>query len=618
MCAAVATVAADAAKPNNMATVCLTARALFTSAGRETAFTPGARSRVMAGLRENRKTRQDCDVVFNVAGGPVIWAHRFVLAATYSGCDILYTTALTSDKTPQLQEWVPPICVIVTDLTSDMLELLVDFAYCAPLQEHVGLHNATRVLEVAEKYNIPKIRDHCIQMLERNLEADSCIGTYHLAVSKGYASLAAEAYLYLVQNFNQTWKNSTQFHSLTPDEMRTILADNRLHAPNEVDDVFRAILRWIAADVPERKKYMAQYLPFLRFVQCNVRDWEKVVTDPSVQADGDCLRVLNVIHQTLSRQSMPVGECAGVDLSARTWLTPRVPKDIAFLFGGLSKTGMKNSMHTFNCRTGRWRLLGNQPTTPRACHGMAVLNACIYVVGGSTSAPDSSVACFDASRNRWTEKASMVFARKDFCLAVLQGFIYAIGGRGDDNSEMDSVERYDAKSNRWCQGTPMNSARSCASAAVARGRIYVLGGIFGIRELDTVECYDPSSDAWTRVLTMFMARRYAQVVAYRDLIYVIGGYRSYSWLTSMEMLDLRRARSAELPSMAIPKGYFAAVLLEGYIYVIGGGIATDPGTPVERYDIKAGNWSRVEDVPTRCVAATACLVHRVENPELWI
>ncbi|KAL1479506.1 hypothetical protein MTO96_051784, partial [Rhipicephalus appendiculatus] len=142
-----------------------------------------------------------------------------------------------------------------------------------------------------------QLRAHCVKVLERDLKPETCIGTYHLASSRGYASLTREAFRYLVRNFDPVWKKNTQFERLTPEEIRTILEDDRLHAPNEVDDAFNALLKWIHADVAARKRYLAKFLPLLRLAWCNVTDFEKVITNPDVQNDGDCLKVLNVIHQ---------------------------------------------------------------------------------------------------------------------------------------------------------------------------------------------------------------------------------------------------------------------------------------------------------------------------------
>ncbi|KAL1468933.1 hypothetical protein MTO96_025134 [Rhipicephalus appendiculatus] len=169
-------------------------------------------------------------------------------------------------------------------------------------------HNVADVLNLAEKLELSQLRAHCVKVLERDLKPETCIGTYHLASSRGYASLTRGAFRCLVRNFDQVWKKNTHFERLTPEEIRTILEDDQLHAPNEVDDAFAALLKWIHADVAARKCYLAKFLPLLRL---GLVDFEKVITNPEVQGDGDCLKVLNVIHQSTTRKSMALDKVAG-------------------------------------------------------------------------------------------------------------------------------------------------------------------------------------------------------------------------------------------------------------------------------------------------------------------
>ncbi|KAL3203330.1 hypothetical protein MRX96_041946 [Rhipicephalus microplus] len=471
MSAAVEVAAKDSTGPtgnveDDMLTTWFEAAQLFNDESRLREFAPSAMARAMPGLREQRKALLDCDVVFSGIDGDEVWAHRFVMCYKFSGCYKLFDVARETMTAEQKRGvWTRPVQAVIRDLEGDMIELLVDFAYQIPLCERVGTHNVAKVLELAVKLKILPIRDHCLRTLKQNLQPESCIDTYHMAVSHGYDSLASEALRYLLRNFDQVWKNSPKFEALSPEEMRALLEDSRLHAPSEVEDTFRAILKWISADVGARKMYLAQFLPLVRFVRFTVVDFEKVIISPEVQCDGDSLKVLNVIHKTLTRPSMAVGEVAGIDLSPKLWLTPRLPKDILFLFGGWT-SGASNHMQTYDCRAEKWRFLGCQCTPPRAYHGAAVVNSCIYVLGGFNGRECyHSVVCFDVSLNRWIDKANMAYAR-------CYGYIYAMGGFTGETRTI-TAERYDVKNNRWSMIANMIQARSDASAGAACGRIYM-------------------------------------------------------------------------------------------------------------------------------------------------
>ncbi|XP_049267086.1 kelch-like protein 3 [Rhipicephalus sanguineus] len=191
-------------KDDGMLTASFEAAQLFNDDGRQQGFAPGAAARAMPGLREQRKTRQFCDVVFRANDDAEIWAHRFVMSAKYSGCSALITLAKeTMPPEQRKQVGCPPIKAVIKDLEGDMIELLVDFAYHIPLHERIGTHNIVRVLELAERLKLFQIRDHCLKTLQRDLEPENCIETYHLATNRGYVYLAEEALRYMVRYFDR-------------------------------------------------------------------------------------------------------------------------------------------------------------------------------------------------------------------------------------------------------------------------------------------------------------------------------------------------------------------------------------------------------------------------------
>ncbi|XP_075732644.1 uncharacterized protein LOC119187549 [Rhipicephalus microplus] len=597
-----------------MLTASFEATQLFIDDGRQREFAPGAAARAMPGLREQRKTRQHCDVVFRTTDNTEVWAHRFVMCAKYSGCYALFTIAKES-MAPEERKGVgcPPVRAVIKDLEGDFIKLLVDFAYHIPMHERIGKHNIVKVLELAEVLKLVEIQHHCLKTLKEDLEPENCIETYHLATSHGYEYLAKEALRYLVRSFDEVWKNNAQFVALTVQEMNSILENDRLNAPSEVEETFQAILKWISADVAARKEYLARFLPLVRFVQCSATEFEKVVSHPEVQNDERSMKVLSVIHQTLTQHSLEVGKVSIIDLSSKQWLTPRVPKDILFVFGGLTSTAT-NKMFTFNGRAQKWRVMGSQNTTPRAYHSAAVINSCIYFVGGFNGRECyHSVVCFNVPLARWSTKANMAFARCYVSVAVLQGSIYAMGGF-DGRAHTRTVECYDIMVNQWSLVADMTEARSNASAAVAYGRIYIAGGFTGATILDSIESYDPSTNIWTHITTMSSPRSGAKVVAHKGMLYIIGGYNGVTRLSSLEQLDVRRGRIFQLPSMPHAKNSFAAVVLDGCIYVIGGYNGMRMVQLVERYDIANRQWFAAPQISTNCSASAACVVEDVADP----
>ncbi|XP_077540952.1 kelch-like protein diablo [Haemaphysalis longicornis] len=236
------------------------ARQLFGDVGRQRHFAPGVVARSMPMLRAMRRDHEHCDVTLRTIEGTEFWAHRFVLAARYAGCDAFFSDCderpgLVGESMPAQQGtvWPPIRDVEVSGISSEMLEILIDLAYQIPIHERVGLHNVREVLDVAEALNIAKVRDYCLQLLGKNLEPENCIGTYQLALSKGYMRLTNDAFLYIIRNFDKVWTSSSQFQSLRPDELRSVLYNDELHARNEVECAFGAILKWIAGNAEDRR-----------------------------------------------------------------------------------------------------------------------------------------------------------------------------------------------------------------------------------------------------------------------------------------------------------------------------------------------------------------------------
>ena len=73
-------------------------------------------------------------------------------------------------------------------------------------------------------------------------------------------------------------------------------------------------------------------------------------------------------------------------------------------------------------------------------------------------------------------------------------------------SHLRSVERFDPVANEWAMVAPMNKPRTGLSVAVLDGFLYSLGGHDGSGYLNLVQCYDPLTDSWCNVKTMCSSR----------------------------------------------------------------------------------------------------------------
>ena len=97
----------------------------------------------------------------------------------------------------------------------------------------------------------------------------------------------------------------------------------------------------------------------------------------------------------------------------------------------------------------------------------------------------------------------MQTARVGAGVEVMDGKLYAIGGKDENGNKLRSVECYDPAKNQWEQLPTMGTKRWGAGVAVMDHRLYVIGGANGAErgQLPTVEVYDPQKRQWSEVPT---------------------------------------------------------------------------------------------------------------------
>jgi len=150
-----------------------------------------------------------------------------------------------------------------------------------------------------------------------------------------------------------------------------------------------------------------------------------------------------------------------------------------------------------------WQSRASMPTS-RGAHGCAVEGVRIYCGGGLSSAAGdtaiSTMEVYNTVDNAWKSLASMPRPRDHFDPVVIDGKLYAIGGRDTAiNATYANNDIYDIRSNSWSQGAPIPTARGGYGADILEGRIVVVSGegggpVNGV--FPQVEEYDPRRNLW--------------------------------------------------------------------------------------------------------------------------
>jgi N-acetylneuraminic acid mutarotase len=227
-----------------------------------------------------------------------------------------------------------------------------------------------------------------------------------------------------------------------------------------------------------------------------------------------------------------------------------------YVFGGfrLPDTGKlgnwypENKAWVFDLDTQKWSALPNMPTARGALAAVAVGKK-IYVMGGAripqgTSMPDGLYGggpvelvgtneVFDTDTNGWSTLAEMPTPRNHHSVEVVDGKIYAIGGRVGScfsagwSSNIWMNDAYDIATNTWTPRAPMPTARSGTGIAVVDGKIHVLGGEGWIEDFGGVfrahEVFDPKTNTWARYPRMLTPRHGFAAAGIGKSLYAVSG-----------------------------------------------------------------------------------------------
>ena len=175
-----------------------------------------------------------------------------------------------------------------------------------------------------------------------------------------------------------------------------------------------------------------------------------------------------------------------------------------------------------------------------------IVFAFIFAASGCSSASNPTlVARSSAARIRgtpqspggWTTKAPMPTARTELAAGVVNGILYAIGGRLDQGGTFDTVEAYNPATDSWSTKKHMPAGRWGLAAGVINGILYAVGGYNFNGYLNTVDAYDPATNTWTAKAPMPTPRFGLAVAVSNGILYAVGGFNSSSVLNTVEAYD---------------------------------------------------------------------------------
>jgi len=251
-------------------------------------------------------------------------------------------------------------------------------------------------------------------------------------------------------------------------------------------------------------------------------------------------------------------------------------------------TATENKTRMFHMEKKVWCDSQDLPI-PTESHALVTYNGRVIVIGGGhgnwSTWGSADAFAYDPQKDQYTKLADLTENHFGQRAAVLDGKIYAIGGRTKNLSE-HHMEIYDG--NVWKQGPIMlDFYVEVAIATTANGVVWSVGG-FHTEYLDTNES-NPQWKFGPKPIRDQFNLKFA-AVSIGNTVYSCGGNEE---VTSCEKLESPAVNWVKIANLQKPRIYFDMLLLDGKIYAVGGEPQDENHrtNSIEVYDPQADQWS---------------------------
>ncbi len=211
----------------------------------------------------------------------------------------------------------------------------------------------------------------------------------------------------------------------------------------------------------------------------------------------------------------------------------------AFKTNNFPKEAPEENVWLYLPPTGQWIKGPEIPADRRrGGAGLVVYDDKFYLLGGNTIGHNGGyVNWFDEYnpyQNSWTRLENASEARDHFHASVMDGILYAFGGRRSGGEGgffaplVKPVDAYDFKTKQWSVlAEPIPTPRAAPGVAVFRNEIFVMGGEgsepMGTPAFKLVEAYNPSAKSWSRKADMNYPRHGTQAIQSGEGIFITSG-----------------------------------------------------------------------------------------------
>ncbi|KAG8545998.1 hypothetical protein GDO81_019935 [Engystomops pustulosus] len=492
------------------------------------------------------------------------------------------------------------------DVSARGLQNLLDFIYSSRLQ--LSWDNVEDTLKAAEVLLVREAVKLCLRFLEDGLNRDTCMDVLKITKRRGPEELAEKA-------------TGLIHHSVPGHPGDLNLVDREtlcklLEEPQGCSelDLFRMAVSWLQHD-PSRLTAAADVLKRVRFPLISLEDLQRYVKEtPVMMTDSRCFRYLQEALKYHSQvYAQPTLHCEGA--------TMRSSCDKLLVLGGRTTDNqVLGSIWVQGDDGSSWSELGEM-CSPVYNHCVAVINDFLYVIGGQTKFdpsgkhPSNEVHRFDPRSGSWLQVAGMLERRTRFHTEVIGERIIAVGGGSLLGHLTQSVEEYHPAENKWEYTAPFPIAVADHAGTTHKGIMYISGGYSTSKTLNEVYSYLPRLRRWVVNRAMTFPRCDHGMAAIGDKIFCVGGRtlnaaKEWIHVNETEYYCPASDQWSALTLSAFDCCQFSMATLQSKLYITGGGslrrMNKEDGVFI--YDPKSKAWKKTGSLPRALVDHASCAI----------
>ncbi|XP_022915997.1 kelch-like protein 26 isoform X2 [Onthophagus taurus] len=519
-------------------------------------------------------------------------AHKVVLAASSD-----YFKAMFSDNMIEAQN----SHVNLHGITSNIFQILLDYIYTSIIK--IDHTNVNEMLSAAMYLQIVPVINECAAFLIVNLTTYNCLDILNVAEEYSLLRMRKMVYSFLCHKLTEI-ASLDEWTKFKPSQIANVLSlDLAIDTPEP--GVLYIILKWFLngneSELNEKLKQAETILSKINFKHIPRSDLNWILEQHF--APFNHRQTKHPLYLKIMDQIDSIGNSIGSIPNFRTFNIRGMELGVLRI-GGFGENGLTNQIWYSLRGCNKWIELTTIPHHEQCNYGTAVLDNCLYIVGGCFNQSLQEIIHpygfkYDPRNEQWYRIPAMKVDRCRFSLNACNRKLYAVGGAtdADDLECTNTCECYDADTQKWefVESLPCGRTQHAGTSIEINGveKLYISG-------------------VWCICPPMLTPRADHSMIAYGHKIYICGG-----WYEDLELPARRRVAASTIDAydcltntwevvtrIPTPRNHAGVVADDSKIYIIGG-FLTDAMfhkdvTPVETYDIKTDVWSSNEKLPQQC------------------